>query len=55
MRKYEILYTINGLPQSKIKVEAKSQTKAIQQFKAIMELSGVKVSGYFLNEITFLK
>lgn len=56
MRKYEITYTINnGLKRNKIIVKANTQTRAVQQFKGIMELSGIKLSSYFLNEITFLK
>lgn len=56
MRKYEIIYTItNGLPQNKIVVQAKNHTKAVEQFKAIMELSGIKLSAYFINEVTYLK
>lgn len=56
MRKYEIIYTImNGLPQNKIVVEAKNQTKAVDHFKAIMELSGIKLSAYFINEVTYLQ
>ena len=55
-RKYEIKYSIDGIvSKNKIVVTANTQNRAIQQFKGHMELMGIRFTGYFVNEITYIK